>query len=123
MLEMIGILLEVARKGVVNPFTPDGIDRTVAKANRAQTGAKTTFKQRRRVLKTLLLLGRVAPRSTGGVLCEIELTAISYLDILSTTGSHSYDSMSRLKTKIDASLTDFFVTVQKPNWTIQRGEK
>jgi len=39
----------------VNPSTPDGIDRAIAKATEAQEEwAKSTFKQRRRVLKTLL---------------------------------------------------------------------
>ena len=41
--------------GLVNPSTPGGIDRAVAKAKEAQTEwAKTTYKQRRRVLKTML---------------------------------------------------------------------
>ncbi len=41
--------------GFVNPSTPDGIDRAIAKAKKAQNEwAKTTFKQRRRVMKTLL---------------------------------------------------------------------
>lgn len=39
----------------MNPSTPDGIDRAIAKAKKAQEEwSKTTFKQRRRVLKTLL---------------------------------------------------------------------
>jgi acyl-CoA reductase-like NAD-dependent aldehyde dehydrogenase len=39
----------------VNPSTPAGIDRAIAKAKEAQIEwAKTTFKQRRKVLKTLL---------------------------------------------------------------------
>jgi acyl-CoA reductase-like NAD-dependent aldehyde dehydrogenase len=41
--------------GVINPSTPDGIDRAVARAQEAQrTWALTTFSQRRKVLKTLL---------------------------------------------------------------------
>ncbi len=49
--------------GLVNPSTPDGIDRAIAKAKEAQTEwAQTTFKQRRRVLKTMLKC--VMPRST-----------------------------------------------------------
>lgn len=51
--------------GLVNPSTPDGIDRAIAKAKEAQTEwARTTFKQRRRVLKTMLKC--VKPRSTTG---------------------------------------------------------
>ena len=45
MLEMIGVLFGLRRKGVVNPSTPDGIDRAIAKAIKAQTGAKTTLRQ------------------------------------------------------------------------------
>lgn len=41
--------------GLVNPVTPDGIDRIVAKATKAQkTWAKSTFAERRQVLKSLL---------------------------------------------------------------------
>ena len=39
----------------MNPSTPDGFDRAIAKAKKAQIEwSKTTFKQRRRVMKTLL---------------------------------------------------------------------
>ncbi|KAK5004638.1 hypothetical protein LTR28_008652 [Elasticomyces elasticus] len=41
--------------GLVNPTTADGIDRAVAKAAKAQIEwARTSWPQRRRVLKTLL---------------------------------------------------------------------
>ena len=41
--------------GFVNPSTPDGIDRAIGKAKKAQKEwLNTTFKQRRRVMKTLL---------------------------------------------------------------------
>ncbi|KAL9007992.1 MAG: hypothetical protein Q9173_006840 [Seirophora scorigena] len=41
--------------GNVNPATPDGIDRAVARAAEAQQEwAKTTFTQRRKVLRTML---------------------------------------------------------------------
>lgn len=44
--------------GLVNPATPDGINRAVAKATEAQVQwAKTGFGQRRRVLRTLLKYG------------------------------------------------------------------
>lgn len=50
--------------GLVNPSTPDGIDRAVARARAAQTEwAKTTFAQRRRVLRTMLKLVRFFPPS------------------------------------------------------------
>jgi len=39
----------------VNPATPDGINRAIARAGEAQVQwAKTSFRQRRRVLRTLL---------------------------------------------------------------------
>jgi hypothetical protein len=41
--------------GLVNPVTPDGIDRIIAKAAKAQqTWAKTSFAERRQVLQSLL---------------------------------------------------------------------
>ena len=41
--------------GLVNPVTPDGIDRIIAKATKAQqTWAKTSFAERRQVLQSLL---------------------------------------------------------------------
>ena len=43
--------------GHVNPYTPDAIDRAIAKAKHAQIAwARTTFAQRRRLLRTLLRL-------------------------------------------------------------------
>lgn len=53
--------------GRVNPATPDGIDRAIIRAREAQRSwAKTTFSQRRRVLKTMLkyaiLTNFMAPR-------------------------------------------------------------
>jgi acyl-CoA reductase-like NAD-dependent aldehyde dehydrogenase len=41
--------------GLVNTVTPDGVDRVVEKATKAQqTWAKSSFAERRQVLKTLL---------------------------------------------------------------------
>ena len=41
--------------GTINPVTPDGIDRAWVAAQDAQTTwAKTSFSQRRKVLKTML---------------------------------------------------------------------
>jgi acyl-CoA reductase-like NAD-dependent aldehyde dehydrogenase len=41
--------------GIVNPVTADGIDRIVAKASKAQEEwAKSSFAERRQVLKSLL---------------------------------------------------------------------
>lgn len=42
--------------GLVNPATPDGIERAIVKAKDAQRDwAKTTFKQRRQVLRAMLM--------------------------------------------------------------------
>ena len=41
--------------GQVNPTTPDGIDRAIARAKEAKVDwAKTSWSQRRKVLKTML---------------------------------------------------------------------
>lgn len=87
--------------GIVNPVTPDGIDRLVAKATAAQAEwAKTTFAQRRRVLKTLLKF--VLDK-------QDELVRAACLD----SG----------KTRVDALFGEVLVTVEKLKWTIDHGEK
>ncbi|KAL9131434.1 MAG: hypothetical protein Q9217_000648 [Psora testacea] len=87
--------------GFVNPATPDGIDRAIAKAKAAQVQwAKTTFKQRRRVLRTLLKY------------------ILDHQDSLATVAC-----LDSGKTKIDASLGEILVTVEKLKWTIEHGEK
>ena len=86
---------------LVNPTTPDGIDRIISKAAAAQRQwAKTTFVQRRRVLKTLLKF----------VLDNQEMIArVACLD----SG----------KTRIDAIFGELLVTAEKLQWTIDNGEK
>ncbi|KAL8684223.1 MAG: hypothetical protein Q9224_006510, partial [Gallowayella concinna] len=87
--------------GQVNPATPDGIDRAVARAKEAQKEwAKTTFKQRRKVLRTMLkyILDH-----------QEDIATVACLD----SG----------KTKVDAMLGEILVTVEKLKWTIQHGEK
>ncbi|KAL8818977.1 MAG: hypothetical protein Q9223_002497 [Gallowayella weberi] len=87
--------------GQVNPATPDGIDRAVARATDAQKEwAKTTFKQRRKVLRTILkyILDH-----------QEDIATVACLD----SG----------KTKVDAMLGEILVTVEKLKWTIQHGEK
>lgn len=87
--------------GLVNPSTPDGIDRAIAKAKEAQTEwARTTFKQRRRVLKTMLKY------------------ILDNQDTIATAAC-----LDSGKTKVDASLGEILVTVEKLKWTIQHGEK
>ncbi|KAK0507168.1 hypothetical protein JMJ35_010206 [Cladonia borealis] len=87
--------------GFVNPSTPDGIDRAIAKAKKAQKKwSKMTFKQRRRVMKTLLK------------------HILDHQEAIATVAC-----LDSGKTKIDASLGEILVTVEKLKWTIQHGEK
>ncbi|KAI9739201.1 MAG: Meiotic Sister-Chromatid recombination aldehyde dehydrogenase [Cirrosporium novae-zelandiae] len=87
--------------GRVNPATFDGIDRAIVKAQEAQVAwSKTSFSERRRVLKTLLQY----------VLENQETIAIAAC-------------LDSGKTKIDASLGEILVTVEKLKWMINHGEK
>jgi len=87
--------------GLVNPVTPNGIDRAVSKATEAQPAwAQTTFTQRRRVLKTLLTF----------VLDNQEvIVRAACLD----SG----------KTRVDALFGEVLVTTEKLKWTIDYGEQ
>jgi acyl-CoA reductase-like NAD-dependent aldehyde dehydrogenase len=89
------------RLGHINPTTVDGVSRAIKAAGEAQVEwAKTTFEQRRQVLKTLLqfildnqeTIARVAARDSG-------------------------------KPILDASFGEILVTVEKLQWTITHGEK
>ncbi|KAF2203877.1 ALDH-like protein, partial [Delitschia confertaspora ATCC 74209] len=90
-----------ASLGTVNPAIPEDIDRAISKAKEAQVEwARTTFTQRRKVLKTMLkyvlenqeVIARVACLDSG-------------------------------KTMVDASLGEILVTAEKLKWTIKHGEK
>ena len=86
---------------LINPTTPDGVDRIISKASEAQlewTG--TTFVQRRRVLRTLLkyILDNQEPIARAACL----------------------DSG---KTRVDAIFGELLVTAEKLKWTINHGEK
>lgn len=86
---------------MVNPVTPEGIDRAIEKAKAAQAKwALTTFAQRRQVLRCIqdFIMEN-----------QEEICRISCLD----SG----------KTMIDASLGEILVTVEKLRWTILHGEK
>lgn len=87
--------------GLVNPVTPDGIDRAIAKATHAQVEwALSTFAQRRRVLKTLLKF----------ILdTQDDIVKVACLD----SG----------KTRVDALFGEVLVTVEKLKWTITHGEQ
>jgi Aldehyde dehydrogenase family len=56
-----------ANLGLVNPATPDGIDRAITKAAEAQKEwCTTTFAQRRKVLKTMLKYALLPPHLASG---------------------------------------------------------
>lgn len=87
--------------GLINPATPGGIDRAIAKATAAQPGwSRTTFAQRRRVLQTLLAF----------ILDNQE-------DIVRAA------CLDSGKTRVDALFGEVLVTVEKLKWTISHGEK
>ncbi|KFX86700.1 hypothetical protein V490_08926 [Pseudogymnoascus sp. VKM F-3557] len=87
--------------GLVNPSTPTGIDRSIQLAQTAQEKwARTTFSQRRQVLRTLLAFI---------LKNQEEILRIACLD----SG----------KTMIDATLGETLTTVEKLRWTILHGEK
>ena len=87
--------------GLVNPVTPGGIDRAIEQAHAAQKKwARTTFSQRRQVLRTLLAFV---------LQNQEEICRVACLD----SG----------KTMIDASLGEILVTTEKLRWTILHGEK
>ncbi|EMC94576.1 hypothetical protein BAUCODRAFT_149713 [Baudoinia panamericana UAMH 10762] len=87
--------------GHINPVTPDGVDRAIIRAAAAQIQwAKSTFAQRRRVLKTLLkfILEN-----------QDEIVQAACID----SG----------KTRVDALFGEVLVTAEKLKWTIDHGEK
>lgn len=85
----------------INPTTPDGIDRIVSKASEAQLQwARTTFVQRRRVLRTLLKYVLDNQETIARVAC-----------------------LDSGKTRIDAIFGELLVTAEKLKWTIVHGEK
>ncbi|KAI5252812.1 ALDH-like protein [Aureobasidium subglaciale] len=87
--------------GVINPSTPDGIDRAITRAHEAQrTWALTTFSQRRRVLKTLLKY------------------VLTHQDDIATAAC-----LDSGKTRVDALFGEILVTAEKLKWTIDHGEK
>jgi acyl-CoA reductase-like NAD-dependent aldehyde dehydrogenase len=85
----------------VNPSTPASIDRAIAAAHAAQKEwRKTTFRQRRAVLRTLLQFVLANQREICDVAC-----------------------LDSGKTLVDAQLGEILVTVEKLQWTIAHGEK
>ncbi|KAL2136057.1 hypothetical protein VTI74DRAFT_5637 [Chaetomium olivicolor] len=87
--------------GLVNPSTPNAIDRAVEQAQAAQKKwATTSFRERRAVLRSMLqyVLDN-----------QEEICRVACLD----SG----------KTMVDAQLGEVLVTVEKLQWTIKHGEK
>ncbi|KAL8636202.1 MAG: hypothetical protein Q9228_006378, partial [Teloschistes exilis] len=93
--------------GQSNPATSDGIDRAVVKATEAQQEwARTSFSQRRKVLRTMLKYVRAAAHILDN---QETIATLACLD----SG----------KTKVDAMLGEILVTVEKLQWTIRHGEE
>ncbi|KAI1099298.1 ALDH-like protein [Jackrogersella minutella] len=87
--------------GFVNPSTPAGIDRAIDQAAAAQEKwAKTTFSERRKVLRSMLQ--HVLENQEQ--ICQVS-------------------SMDSGKTMVDAQLGEIMVTAEKLQWTIKHGEK
>jgi len=87
--------------GLVNPATTDAIDRAIEQARAAQIEwAKTSFRARRHVLRSILqyVLDN-----------QEEICRVACLD----SG----------KTMVDAQLGEILVTAEKLEWTIKHGEK
>lgn len=83
------------------PATAEGIDRAVQAAKKAQVEwARTTFSERRKVLKTLLKY------------------VLDHQDDIVTACC-----LDSGKTKVDASFGEILVTTEKLKWTIDHGEK
>ncbi|KAK1596833.1 aldehyde dehydrogenase [Colletotrichum navitas] len=87
--------------GFINPSTPASIDRAVDAAHAAQTKwKKTTFRERRRVLRTMLQ--HVSDNQEA--ICRAAC-------------------LDSGKTMVDAQLGEILVTVEKLTWTLNHGEK
>jgi hypothetical protein len=87
--------------GLVNPATPDRIDRLVQRAAAAQKSwARSTFAQRRRVLRTLL-----------------HFLLENQEDIIRAA------CLDSGKTRVDALFGEVLVTAEKLKWTIDHGER
>jgi acyl-CoA reductase-like NAD-dependent aldehyde dehydrogenase len=87
--------------GRINPSTADGIDRAIAKAKAAQVQwAQVSFRQRRKVLKTMLKFILENQEAIARVAC-----------------------LDSGKTMVDAALGEILVTVEKLRWTLKHGEK
>lgn len=86
--------------GFINPATRNGIDRAISKAAEGQKEwARTTFSQRRRVLRTLLKFVLDNQETIARAAC-----------------------LDSGKTRVDAIFGEILVTAEKLKWTIDHGE-
>ncbi|KAH9884870.1 ALDH-like protein [Xylariomycetidae sp. FL2044] len=87
--------------GFVNPSTPAGLDRAIAQSASAQEKwARTTFEERKKVLRSLLQY----VLDNQEQICRVS-------------------SLDSGKTMLDAQLGEVLVTAEKLEWTIKHGEK
>ncbi|KZL65065.1 aldehyde dehydrogenase, partial [Colletotrichum tofieldiae] len=87
--------------GFINPSTPASVDRAVDAAHAAQAKwKKTTFRERRRVLRTMLQ----HVLDNQDAICRAAC-------------------LDSGKTMVDAQLGEILVTVEKLTWTLNHGEK
>ncbi|KAF2636421.1 ALDH-like protein [Massarina eburnea CBS 473.64] len=87
--------------GRINPSSTSSIDRSIAKATEAQLEwAKTSFEERRKVLKTMLKFILENQETIARVAC-----------------------LDSGKTMVDASLGEILVTAEKLRWVIKHGEE
>ncbi|MCJ1249613.1 Meiotic Sister-Chromatid recombination aldehyde dehydrogenase [Trapelia coarctata] len=107
--------------GQVNPSTPDGIDRAIAKAKEAQVEwAKTSFAQRRKVLKTML---KYAIHPHPKEASHIDWEPLGRYILANQDTIATMSCLDSGKTKVDASFGEILVTAEKLKWVIQHGEK
>lgn len=106
--------------GNINAATHEGIDRAIARAKDAQAvWAKTTWAQRRKVLRTIL-------KSVPQLHLETTSVLIKVLDRYVLTNQETIATVACLdsgKTKVDACFGEILVTVEKLKWTIDHGER
>lgn len=87
--------------GLINPSSPAGIDRAIEQAKEAQKNwEKTTFSERRQVLRTLLAFVLENQEEICRVAC-----------------------IDSGKPMMDAALGEILTVVEKLQWTIKHGEK
>jgi acyl-CoA reductase-like NAD-dependent aldehyde dehydrogenase len=103
---------------VVHTFTTDDIDHAVDSATWAQEVWKsTTFKERRKVLRTLLKL-ELPFHIFKEMWADFDRYILENQDVIARVAC-----LDSGKTRIDASFGEILVTAEKLKWTIDHGEK